>query len=577
MKRSVKIVATTVFVFLVLAGAKLLAAEADSSTASGKSDDAGPTSTAAKANSTKQASMPYAGNTYNGTPKVELFLGYTYLRAVPTQADGNRMMWLNGGSTSLAYNFNRHLGLVADFGGYDDSQIRFNITGIIPSTVVNASGTAYTYLLGPRLSFRSQRRITPFAQVLFGGVHASDVTISSGCTGIGCTVLPAENKFAITAGGGMDFRVQRHFSIRILQAEYLMTRFENTNTGAGATQNDMRLSSGIVFRFGGNGGPALPPPSPLAYSCSVHPAVAFIGDPIAVSGIALNLNANRTAIYTWAVDGGAVAGSMSTAQIDTRTATAGSYTLKGHVSEGDKASENADCSAPYEVKALEQPTVSCSANPSSVVAGASSTIVAIGISPQGRPLSYNYKSDYGAVSGDGPTATLSTLGAPLGVTTVTCNVLDDKGQTASATASVTITPLINASMPLVRSLCSIRFDRDVRRPSRVDNEGKACLDEIALTLQRSTDAQLVLVGNAFNSERTSKKLAAERAVNTKAYLTGEKGIDPSRVVAYTGPADDNSVAATLIPTGAMMDSTGDVLVNESTAVVRPATSAKARP
>ena len=268
---------------------------------------------------------------------------------------------------------------------------------------------------------------------------------------------------------------------------------------------------------------------------------------------------------------------MSTAQIDTRTATAGSYTLKGHVSEGDKASENADCSAPYEVKALEQPTVSCSANPSSVVAGASSTIVAIGISPQGRPLSYNYKSDYGAVSGDGPTATLSTLGAPLGVTTVTCNVLDDKGQTASATASVTITPLINASMPLVRSLCSIRFDRDVRRPSRVDNEGKACLDEIALTLQRSTDAQLVLVGNAFNSERTSKKLAAERAVNTKAYLTGEKGIDPSRVVAYTGPADDNSVAATLIPTGAMMDSTGDVLVNESTAVVRPATSAKARP
>jgi outer membrane protein OmpA-like peptidoglycan-associated protein len=229
------------------------------------------------------------------------------------------------------------------------------------------------------------------------------------------------------------------------------------------------------------------------------------------------------------------------------------------------------------VKALEPPTVSCSANPTSVIAGNTSAISATGTSPQSRPLSYHYKSDYGTVSGDGPTATLSTLGAPLGVTTVTCNVLDDKGQTASATALVTITPPVAASKPLVSSLCSIHFDRDVRRPSRVDNEGKACLDEIALTLQRSTDAQLALVGNASNNEKASKKLAAERAVNTKAYLTGEKGIDASRVAVYTGSADDKAVAATLIPTGATLDSTGDVLVDESTVVARPRTPSKARP
>ena len=576
MKNSVKIIATAVFTVLLLSGVKLHASEPSNPPAGGKGDDSSTSTAAVALDSSKHESTPYAGSSYNRTPKIEWFLGYSYLRAVPTLSEGNRMMWLNGGSTSLAYNFNRYLGLVADFGGYDDSQIRLNGSGTTASTVVNSSGTAYTYLFGPRLSFRSQRRITPFAQVLFGGIHASDVTLSAGCAGSGCTVLPVENKFAMTAGGGLDFRIHRRFSIRILQAEYLMTRFENSNTGAGATQNDMRLSSGIVFRFGGNRGSALPPPSPLSYSCSVHPALAYIGDPVAVSGTALNLNPNKTAVYTWATDGGTVSGSMGTAQIDTRTTSAGIYTLKGHVSEGEMPGENADCSARFEVKALEPPTVSCSASPSAVVAGNPSTISVTAISPQNRPLSYSYKADYGAISGDGSTATLSTLGAPLGTATVICNVLDDKGQTASAATSVTITPPVVAAKPITSSLCSVHFDRDARRPSRVDNEGKACLDEIALTLQRSSDTQLALVGNSATTEKLGKKLAADRAANTKAYLTKDKGIDAARVLLYTGSAGNKSVETILIPTGATLDSTGDVLVDEST-TIRSSTPNQRRP
>ena len=61
-----------------------------------------------------------------GTPKVELFLGYSYLRAVPKLAAGNRLVWLNGGSASIAFNLNRYLGLVGDFGAYTNSQMRFH-------------------------------------------------------------------------------------------------------------------------------------------------------------------------------------------------------------------------------------------------------------------------------------------------------------------------------------------------------------------------------------------------------------------------------------------------------------------
>ena len=88
----------------------------------------------------------------------------------------------------------------------------------------DSSGTAYTFLFGPRFSYRNSTRFTPFAQVLVGGVHASDVTIS-GCTGTGCTPLPAQTALAMTVGGGLDIRLTRHFSIRAVQAEYLMTRF----------------------------------------------------------------------------------------------------------------------------------------------------------------------------------------------------------------------------------------------------------------------------------------------------------------------------------------------------------------
>jgi len=265
-------------------------------------------------------------------------------------------------------------------------------------------------------------------------------------------------------------------------------------------------------------------------------------------------------VYTWQVDGGAVTGTSSTATIDTANVAVGTYTLKGHVTQGDRAGENADCTAPYLVKSIEPPTVSCTANPYNVISGESSTITATGISPENRPLTYSYSSTLGSISGIGSTATLSTAGAPVGSITVTCNVTDDKGLTASATTAVTVAAPVAASKPLTSELCAVHFDRDNRRPDRVDNEGKACLDEIALNLQRNSDAQLAIVGNTAGQEIGGNKLATQRAVNTKAYLVSEKGIDPARIAVYTGSQDGKIVSTTLIPAGETFDSTGDTPV-----------------
>jgi hypothetical protein len=523
------------------------------------------------------ATAPSSGHTYRSYPKAELFLGYSYLRSVPMPSTGNRIVRMNGGSTSISFNLNRYFGLVGDFGGFDDSKLQITGTGANQSSVADASGTAYTFMAGPRLSLR--HRITPFAQVLFGGVHASQVTLSN-CTGVLCTPLPSENAFAMTAGGGIDLSIQRHLAIRIFQAEYLMTNFADLSTGNRDTQNDMRLSSGLVFGFGGN----TPPPA-IAYTCSVSPSVAFPGDPITITGIAINLNPNpkKTVSYTWTTDGGTISGTSNAANLDTSSAAPGTYTVKGHVSQGVKPGQMADCSASFTVRAFEPPTISCSANPTSVNPGGSSTISSNAVSPQSRPLTYSYNATAGSISGTTPSATLSTTGAAPGPIAVTCGVSDDKGHSVSATTSVNVIapppppPPPPPPAPLASSMCSVNFERDATRPTRVDNEAKACLDDIALNMQRSTDAKLALVGNEDAKEKTVEDKeaamqakrkhpvvtpsdATQRAVNTKQYLVNEKGIDPSRIVLYTGTDDAKTVTTKLLPAGAVNPSAGNTPV-----------------
>jgi hypothetical protein len=254
----------------------------------------------------------------------------------------------------------------------------------------------------------------------------------------------------------------------------------------------------------------------------------------------------------------------------------GTYIVKAEVKEGKigkegrKPGESAETSVTFTVKAYDPPTISCSSNPSSLNPGESATISASAVSPQNRPLTYSYSSSAGSISGTSSTATLSTASASPGEITVTCNVVDDKGNSALAKTSVTvIAPPPPPPLPLASSLCAVSFERDAKRPTRVDNEAKACLDDIALTLERSSDAKLALVGNAAAKEapvegdKNTATFAAERAVNTKQYLVTDKGIDASRILVYTGADEGKTVTTTLIPSGAVNPVANDTAVDEN--------------
>ncbi len=504
-------------------------------------------------------------------PKVELFFGYSYLRAVPTQEDGNRFVWLHGGSTSVAYNFNRYIGLVGDFGGFMDSELRLAGTG----PVTDSSGSAYTYLGGPRLSFRNHGRFTPFAQALFGGVHASEVTLSSGCTGLGCTPLPSENSLAMTGGVGLDLRVHRHFAIRLVQADYMMTKFQNHDTGRDASQNDMRLSSGIVFGFGGN----YTPPPPIALACSANPTSVFPGDPVIVTATASGLDPKLNVIYS--VNGPGVSTSNAEATVATSILAPNSYSVNCDVKEGKpgreglKPWESSSTTATFTVKPFEPPTISCSASPSDLKPSETSTVTAIGVSPQNRPLTYNYSATTGSISGSGVTASYVPGSATTGVVGIICSVTDDKNQTITANTSVTITvpppslpPAEQVRLETRLALHSVFFQTDMPRIGK-PNGGLVISQEGTLTalgsdfkkyLEFKPDAHLTLTGHADlrGSIKYNQELSDRRVARTKEFLV-EQGV-PEAMIETRGLGKEENLTAGQVK--AMVEQNPDLSVAE---------------
>ena len=502
--------------------------------------------------------------------RVDVFMGYSYFGAHgQVKPAGISYSSINlGAMGSTAFYMNKYAGGEVIFAAHPDGQ----------------NDGLYTISAGP--IFRApMENFTLFAHGLVGGAKLGGPNSE-----IPFYHEPYKWGPTLTAGGGMDYNLpffDNRFSLRLFQADY---RWMHTNYGPPTTiptpgvlggrtnLSGAELSTGIVMHFG-----HIIPPPPVTYACAVSPATVYPGDPITVTGTPGNLNPKKAYTYTWTADGGTISGNSTTANIDTKSANPGNYTVKGHIvqaaTKAPKPGEMADCTATYTVKQFEPPTVSCSASPSTVAPGDSSTITATGMSPQNRPLTYSYSASAGSVSGSSSTATLSTAGAAPGTITVTCNVVDDKGQTASATTTVTVNAPPPPPAPETSALCTVSFERDARRPTRVDNEGKACLDDVALKLQSASDAKLAVVGNSTTEETTPKgkkkavgeTYAAERAVNTKDYLVTEKGIDASRISVYTGTDGNKDVTSTLVPAGATLSTSGLTPVDESAVQAKPRT------
>jgi opacity protein-like surface antigen len=149
-------------------------------------------------------------------PRYELAAGYAFLK------DGDNSLPL-GWNASFALNYTNRLGAIADIGGnYKTLEgVDFNI---------------HTFLVGSRYSFRGERRLTPYVDVLIGVARAG-ASVPGGDSA-------SVSDFAAQFGVGLDYRVSDRVSLRT------GFDFRNISTEGGSAQQ-YRVLAGVSFALGG--------------------------------------------------------------------------------------------------------------------------------------------------------------------------------------------------------------------------------------------------------------------------------------------------------------------------------------
>jgi hypothetical protein len=485
---------------------------------------------------------------YNDS-RLDLYGGYAYLRPNASVA-GVQMQPINAGAlTNVAFYFTRHIGV----------QGEGSICGGGPNDCV------YTAMGGPIVRF-PHGRFVPWAHVLGGGVESG-----------GPQFQPDTWGYGLAAGGGVDLLTplfKQHLAFRLIQGDFVYGHVDYGTpgllglTGGDAELHALRLSAGLMLRFGGFGAAAgRPGKEALACTAAAQPLEVNPGETVTVTATPTGLKPKQTPVYSWTTTGGTVNGNGREITIDTRGLAPGNYGVTAHVSAGQKKGQDVDCTAGFSIKLPAPPTLTCAATPTVVQAGDKAAVSAHGASPSNRPLTYSYQVSAGHVEGTGSEVVLDTAGAPPGNIIINCTATDDQGLSGrDATAVHVVTPVgpPAAKPPEVatKELCSLSFKRDTKRPGRVDNESKACLDGIALEMQQQPDAKLAIVGEAAPDEPGGQHLAATRAMNTRQYLVVEKEIDASRIELFTDHAQLKQVENILVPSGATLDRDGLTPVTE---------------
>jgi hypothetical protein len=444
-------------------------------------------------------------------PKYELAAMFSYIDFHP--GDPFNSFGPKGGTGSFAYNATRWLGLTGEFGNYGFTR---SVAGN------NPQGGLQTYLFGPRLNYRHFDYFVPFAEFLVGGMHA-DGNVTGGGT---------QSSFALATGGGVDIVFNRNFAWRFAQIDYLMTNASGPTLGASARQNNLRLGTGLVLRWGF---PAPPPPAPKGppvASCSANPTMVYQGstDPVAIH-VDASSPASLPLTYSYTASGGTVDGTGPDGRFNPSGLAVGSYTITTKVDDGKGGTASCSADVRVEEKPHHPPTISCAANPTTIQPGEKSTITSTASSPDNLDLTYSYSANGGQVSGNGPTAAFDSTGLQAGSYKVNCTATDSRGDKADGSTNVDVQQ--PPPPPQATKVGECGYTK--AGVARFDNLCKRVGDDVALRLKNEPNAKVVVIGYADPKEPKAAKLAQSRADLAKAYL-GEKGIDASRGTTRVGTA-----------------------------------------
>ena len=228
-----------------------------------------------------------------GYPQFEIFVGYGLQKAGGYPTDElidylkeSSLAWdyalthsrylKKGFAGSFTYNFTPHIGL--------EAAVRYNVGNILgqsgyeydPYDDYNYSfaekfkRTDLSFLVGPRFTFRNGSRLTPFVHALAGysGDKVSyyyEVQNAEGEFFSDTVDVRTSKSFGALVGGGLDFSINDSWAIRLVQADYYVSRHGNNpfieefdvdsawNVLGGPDDKklfkNIAISFGVVFKF----------------------------------------------------------------------------------------------------------------------------------------------------------------------------------------------------------------------------------------------------------------------------------------------------------------------------------------
>ncbi len=183
------------------------------------------------------------------------------------EADFESSRFLKKGfQASATFNMNEVLGVEASFRYHSGDVVKLDMLydgeGSFDATLKGEQSN-FAFLVGPHFTLRKHERLIPFAHVLFGVDRIkvkSDVTVREGeevfgyfldylydYEGIDLREVEEEETdsgFGMVLGGGVDLKVSDGFAIRLIQADYFLSKHHED------TLNNFDLAFGVVIRFG---------------------------------------------------------------------------------------------------------------------------------------------------------------------------------------------------------------------------------------------------------------------------------------------------------------------------------------
>ena len=480
-------------------------------------------------------------------PINEIYAGYSWLHPNGNVDWGKVPDITSGFDASITHYFAQahNLGIVADGSGHFASSNGFH------SNVGLVMGGLQWKLHNDQLS--------PFLRVMGG---AADLTPN---------YLQSEWKPAVDVGGGLDLSIAKKWSIRIAQFDYIWTYYrENNLMHTSNNWNMIRLSGGVVYNMGSYYNP------PLTCTASGTPDAVFAPDPVKVTTKGAGFNPKHPIAYSWATNGGKMSdASAQNATVDTTGVAPGNYSANSTITDTWPKFKNLDsghhlnifgkpdpippakCAANFTVKQPLPPQVSCSVSPSTIAIGEPATVTMTATDPQGWPMTYTWTSTGGQLTPNGTSATLTAGNADAGNTiTVTGTATTNRPGGNPETLSSNCTASVN--VPAVQKCVNIEdrgectFEKNPKKPWRVDNDCKDTLDRLALQLQQMPNGKLDVIGFTDEKETVSEQtLGGQRSVNVKYYLTteGPTKIDASKVQPRAGGQGTKSTHFYFVPEG----------------------------